>query len=155
MNFGVDVSNNPKILILMGWLFASVSLIWLIIGGLFTVENIMFLPGSLSANGTIISCQFDKSVCSPTISFVTQYGQKVTFMPSSSSSSYREGDTLSVRYHPHSPQDAHIDDWLTNWMPPLLGSGGFLIFLFVGLFTLRRGRMLQAREEGQEVVIQG
>lgn len=141
----------------VGWLFTLSSLIWLAVGGLFTLDTMRFLPGTLSANGTIIHCDYSIVVqhvnsnvhvnnnngqsytCDPTVSFATQSGQRVTITTSSSSSTYHAGDAVSVRYHPNDPQDARIDDFFTMWGGLLIGGFGFLIFLFVGLFALIRG----------------
>jgi hypothetical protein len=131
----------------MGRLCIFVSVFWLVIGGISTIDRLLFLSGTLSTHGTVISCQFNvnDNVCYPTIRFFAQSGQKLNFIASSASTSYHKEDVLPVIYHPATPQDARIDDALTIWLPPLAGCGGFLLSLFTGFYVLRRGRDLQAR----------
>ena len=150
MNNGKDVSDTPKKSMRTNWLVVFISIAVLIVGGFFIVSRIVFLLGTLSADGTIVSCQYDQSddgeTCQPTVSFVAQSGQKITFVEPSSSDSYQKGDTLQVRYHPGTPQDASVDDFWA-WIPFLFGVVLILMSLFFGLALSRQGQFSNWLEE--------
>lgn len=126
---------NP---IATGCLFAFVGTIFAVIGIFMLMDSARFLPGTVSANGTIVACSFTKNTCKPTVSFMTQAGQQITFQSSFSSSSFHEGDVVPVKYHLNTPQDGRIDDWMTQLFPfAFAGLGSF--FVLLGLFIFLRG----------------
>jgi Protein of unknown function (DUF3592) len=136
--------------IMGGCIAALVGIIALAIGFFLLLDTLRFLPGTVSANGTIVSCKMVRdssgsTSCEPTVSFATQAGQPLTFSSSFGSSSYSEGETVTVRYHPTNPQDARIDSWVTRITPLFIGGIGLLFFL-VGLSMILRGIIRRARE---------
>jgi len=124
---------------------------------IFLIATFSFLPGTLTANGTIIHCktelvstQYDQWVatCQPTVRFRTVSGQQITFSsPGYGSSDYEVGNVLPVRYHPTTPQDARLVDLFSMWFPPLLLVGGSLICLIfcLGLFKNARKQPIVKR----------
>jgi hypothetical protein len=111
-------------------------------------DTLRFLPGTVSTTGTIISCEMVPNPknrtdpCYPTVSFQTQAGQQIRFKSSVGSSSYVEGEAVTVKYHPNNPQDARLDPGII-WLF-IIAFGG--LFVLGGLFTYLRGRISRARE---------
>jgi hypothetical protein len=100
-----------------------------------------FLPGTVTAQGTIIHCSSydDNHTCHPTIQFQTESGQSITIGSSESSSSFYEGKTVQVRYHPKTPQDGRMFSLMGTWLLPLACAGmGLLVFLIIPLTLLSR-----------------
>lgn len=126
-------------------------IIFIVLGGIFGLvglfsglSSLLFFPGTVSASGTIVHCnevtdgQGDIS-CQPTIRFQTQAGQTITFV-SSVDSDYKEGDTVTIAYHPAHPQDARISGFLVTWALPVVFGALGLIGLVSGLVFLLRNR---------------
>lgn len=105
-----------------GWLLLLFAIIFGSVGLGMQWNTVIFLPGSLSATGTIIHCDMKTTLSQghpgtepvPVVSFQTQTGQHMVFEASESDSSCFEGDTRNVRYHPNDPQGARLDSntWL-------------------------------------------
>jgi hypothetical protein len=137
-------SGNPIINTFLGILFLVIGGIFALVGLFSGLSSLVFLPGTVSATGTIIHCeevpdgQGDLS-CEPTVRFQTQSGQTVTFV-SSFDSDYHQGDTVTVVYHPAHPQDARITSFGITWAFPAIFGGLGLIGLIAGLVLLRRNR---------------
>ncbi|GCE07422.1 DUF3592 domain-containing protein [Dictyobacter aurantiacus] len=131
---------NP---LLAGIIFFFVGLIFTIVGAAFWFSNQSFMVGTVSTTGQIVSCHYSSSssdaiassgsTCKPTITFTTQAGQKITFTSSISSSSYNPGDNVTVSYHPATPADARVSDFVSLWLLPLIFGGLGIIFLILGL----------------------
>ncbi|MBV9713542.1 MAG: DUF3592 domain-containing protein [Ktedonobacteraceae bacterium] len=132
---------NP---IRVGCTLAFVGLIFLVGGLFFLMDTLKFLPGTLSAQGTITHCTYgtdsegNSNGCSPTVSFKTRSGQSISFFSSTSSSTFHEGDSVPVRYHPNNPQDGRIDAFWVVWLIPVLFCGVGLIMFLSGPFVLLR-----------------
>jgi hypothetical protein len=123
----------------------------LISWGLFCIwDTVSFLPGAVSAQGTVLSCHDRHSrgsrwSCSPRVSFQTASGERREF--TGSRGEWHKGEQETVWYHLKNPSDARLGTWQTG--APLLG--GFLLIiaglLLVGftLFTPLILRILQKR----------
>ncbi|WP_220209804.1 DUF3592 domain-containing protein [Reticulibacter mediterranei] len=141
------VSNNP---ITNGCLLAIFGLVFLGVGYFLLMDTLKFLPGTLSAQGVITNCSYDRdrngssSGCRPTIRFQTQSGQSISVAPSESSSFFHVRDTIAVRYHPETPEDGRTDTFLSTWMLPLICTGVGLITFLVSPFVLLRGIIRRA-----------
>jgi len=115
-------------------LLVGVGIFGLALGGILAWNTLGFLPGTVSTTGTIIACPVTQdNSCAPTVSFWTQAGQHLTFR-GSEPSTYVEGETVPVVYHPTTPQDARIESisWL-GWV--VIGSLSLLLGLY---FYVRR-----------------
>lgn len=133
-------SRNPW---LVGVIFFFIGLIFCSVAAVFWFGNQSFLAGSVSTTGQIVSCSYSSgdadmiaastNSCQPTITFTTRSGQEITFTSSVSSSSYSEGDSITVDYHPEHPADARIGDFISLWLFPLIFGGLGSIFLIIGL----------------------
>jgi Protein of unknown function (DUF3592) len=98
-------------LILMGW------------GGLFIWQTLSFLPGSISAQGTVLSCgqTLKDGSCKLRVSFETSSGERREF----TAYGYQDkGDLVTVWYHPENPNDATLGRW---------PNPGAIIFFIAGL----------------------
>jgi hypothetical protein len=127
-----------------GCIGSLVGLLFLVIGIYLIKDTVEFLPGAITAQGTIIHCSYDEDHnCHPTVKFQTATGQSITIGSSESASSYYEGKTVEVRYHPETPQDGRMFSLLGTWLLPLICAGmGLLVFLILPLTLL--SRMLRA-----------
>jgi hypothetical protein len=114
------------LLVFFGLLFASI--------GLFIELNTqVFLQGAISTNGMIVSCEMDGNECQPTFQFQTRSGRTVTIKDTNSSSSWSQGEIITVDYHPNDPQDAGIDMgslWLWFVIP-----GSCIVLLGLGTYV--------------------
>lgn len=122
-------------------------------GGVLLLWSILtFLPGTVPATGTIVSCvRTGRGSCDPTVSFPLPSGQDLTFQSAYASSSFQVGGTVPVRYHPKTPQDARIVS-LETWVFQLIILGTGLLLLLVGLFHFLRGIVCRPRlREGREL----
>src|SRR5438045_2521464 len=92
-----------------GCIMPLFGLVFLIVGIYLLKDTLNFMPGTVTAQGTITHCSYDESsdnghTCNPTIQFKTQSGQTITIGSSSSSTSFYEGKVVQVRYHVKTPQ---------------------------------------------------
>ncbi len=115
-------------------------LFFLVIGLSLIKDTVAFLPGTITAQGTIIHCSYDDDHnCHPTIRFQTQTGQSITIGSSESASTYYEGKSVEVRYHPETPQDGRMLSLWGTWLLPLVCAGmGLLVFLILPLTLLSK-----------------
>ncbi len=152
MTFRVNIGSDrvgPRFMIIAGYIVSFLGIIFVIVALAILIGTLSFLPGSVSTTGTITHCamvavQVNGSsggeACQPTISFRTQTGQQVTITPSQNSSVYHVGDTLPLRYHPNNPAAAHLDDFASTWLLPLIFGCVTLLCLFLGQICLRIGK---------------
>lgn len=117
-----------------------VGLLMLGVGLLLDIQVVLFRTGTVMTQGTVVSCSYTLlQDCQPTVSFLTEAGQRVTFAASGDYYGLKSGDTLTVRYHPATPQDARADyaeDLL--WLFPLL-PGIIVAVSLVVLYQRRHG----------------
>lgn len=161
-NFTIRYGNrqmSPGLMIVVGYVFTVVSLLMVVFALVSLCMFLFFLPGSATTTGTITHCtmqtieQTDSrghpdgttEVCQPTVRFTTQAGQQITFT-SANGSDYHVGGTLPVRYHPNTPQDARLDDFISTWFLTLLLGGMSVIFLIIGQSVLRVGKKRRKAE---------
>lgn len=101
-------------LILMGW------------GGFDIWDTLSFLPGAISAQGTVLSCsgRLKDGSCKMSVSFQTASGERREF----TTYGWRhKGDQVTVWYHPGNPSDAR-----GGWPNP----GSIIIFIVGLLFVI-------------------
>jgi len=117
-----------------------IGLIFLAVGIYLIKDTWNFLPGTVTAQGTIIHCAYDdQNSCSPTIQFKTASGQSITIGSSISSGSFYVGKMVQIRYHPKTPQDGRMYSFMDTWLLPLAFAGmGLLVFLIIPLTLLSR-----------------
>jgi hypothetical protein len=119
----------------------------ILIGGGFTVKNIIsFLDNSIKTEGNVINIIQSRSsdggnlMYSPEVSFVDAKGQTITFgsNTSSSVSTYKIGEKVSVLYRKDNSQDAKINTFFQIWFGSIMVVflGG--IFFLIGLITIVR-----------------
>ena len=110
---------TPKQARRAGWVFVCVGL-FMIVGSLIWVINtLLFLPGTVSTNGTVIACLPGyQGTCQAIVRYKTRTGQQITFNASKGS---HVGDTVTVVYSPGAPRDARTVDW-SFW---------FVLFTFI------------------------
>lgn len=119
----------------IGCFFTIAGIIVFLIGEFMLINNFLFLPGSISTDGTIISCTMigkHKDTCQPTTRFKTPQGESITFQESYGSSNFSQGDSVTVRYHLNTPHDARIYSLLDTWFLPISLNVLGLIFLWIG-----------------------
>jgi len=129
-----------------------IGLIFLFFGIFLVKDTLQFMPGTVTAQGTITHCSYNdntshtsdapSSSCSPTVSFITKSGQPITINSSYGSSSFYEGQQVQVRYHPNTPQDGRIDTFIGNWLIPLVCIAAGILVLFADLLRLLRLMLL-------------
>lgn len=127
-----------------GCLVPLAGLFFLAAGIFFGRDTLLFLPGTVTAQGTIIACSYDEtdpqsSACSPTVRFLTQSGQTLTIHSPFGSSSFSSGQSVQIRYHPNTPQDGRIDSFESMWAISLSCIGSGLLVLILGSFAILRG----------------
>jgi hypothetical protein len=98
------------------------------------IGTMLFEIGSVTTSGTVLYCASPPTQrCQPAVSFRTESGQQRTFVSRSYHQFMNPGDTVSVRYHPATPQDASEDPLPDLFM--MLGMFG--IFLTCAFMLLR------------------
>lgn len=133
---------NPLVSACLGLVFLVVGLIFASVGISLGLDALRFLPGTVSTSGTIVHCNEvtdsqGSTSCQPTVQFQTQTGQTITFI-SSVGSDYKQGDAVTVAYHPANPYDARISDFGSIWALPIVFGSLGLLGLVSGLFFLVR-----------------
>lgn len=116
-----------------------------LVGSILSLRDILFLPGTATASGTVISCQLEYNnktgnYCHTIIGFDTQSSEHVTFETSMDGST-QAGDRVAVRYQLLKPEDARIDSIL----PDLTFAGFSSGLLVVGLCILVYWQRQRAR----------
>ena len=127
---------NKKVspMALTGIILAFIGALFVVSGTLIAGATLISLSGTVSAQGTILSCTYSGGRCQPTVSFQTLSGQLITLRSSTSSSAFAPEKSVTVRYHPTDPQDAQIDPWIVNGLLSSIFAGIGLVLLLVGLF---------------------
>jgi hypothetical protein len=124
-----------------GALLTLFGLLFAVIGIFIQWNTLMFLPGTVSTTAVILSCGIPPGInasgeeCQPTFQFQTRTGRSMTIKDMGASTSWFEGETVTVAYHPNDPQDARIDAgvfWLF-----LVAFGA--LFVLIGLGACVRG----------------
>lgn len=138
--------------LVIGIVFTSIGVVFAIVGGIFTWNTLRFLPGTVSTQGTIVSCVESNDAegsngCQPIVSFQTSSGQHMTFQSSVNSTAFAQGDAVAVRYHPNDPGNARIDSWWVTWLLPSIFTGIGLLLLLIGLAALLQRRRRKMSEE--------
>jgi hypothetical protein len=122
--------------VLAGKICALIGVIFVVVGVLIAGYTLISLSGTVATQGTILSCNYSKKSCQPTVSFRSSSGQQFTFRSSWDSSLFAPQDTVTVRYHPDNPQDAQVDPWIiVRFIAPIFVGVG-LILILVRLFLL-------------------
>lgn len=117
-----------------GRVLAILGTAFVVVGALLGGYLLLSLSGTVSAQGTVISCALlSRGSCQPTVSFQTQSGQQITIHSSISSSSFAPGGTVPVRYHPDNPQHADVDPGLLFGLLSAIFGGLGLLLGLVGL----------------------
>lgn len=130
--------------------------IFLLFGILFVRDTLSFLPGTLTTSGVITHCDYNNnndtsdaitgsSSCTPTVKFQTKSGQTISFISSESAAWFHQNDTVTVRYHPQTPNDGRIDSFLSTWLIPLIACGVGLLVLLMSPFILLRAIIRRLR----------
>lgn len=115
-----------------------------------TICVTLFQIGSVTTRGTVLYCgPTNTRSCQPMVSFRTQSGQQRTFLSGNGHRFLKPGDTISVRYHPATPQDAFEDPFpLLYVVLAISGSlltGAFLILRYWGIPIPILARLKRAR----------
>ena len=125
---------------LVGCILAFGGAMFIMSGTLIAVFALISLSGTVSAQGTILSCTYRRS-CQPTVSFQTLSGKPITFHSSTTeSSAFAPGKSVTVRYHPTDPQDAQVDPWFVLGPLSSIFAGIGLVLLVVGLLLFLLAR---------------
>ena len=99
-----------------------------------------FLSGAVSTNGTIVSCNDGgQGTHFATIRFTAQKGQQITFQPDNTFNPCHVGEGVVVQYHPNDPQDAQVNDGLTDSAEFFIGIGA--LSLLIALLDLVLGAL--------------
>src|SRR4030067_2203898 len=88
-----------------------------------TGKTILFLKNSEKAKGRIIELvrsDNGKGKHTPVVKFKVPSGEKVSFRTSSSSTSYYEGQEVTVLYDAKFPEDAKIKSFFELWFAPVM-----------------------------------
>jgi hypothetical protein len=131
--------------LIVGPVLIFIGLVFVLVGLLIELNTLIFLQGAISTHGVIVSCEMITSSegstsggttkeCQPKFQFQTRAGRKVTVQDMSSSSSWSQGDIVTVDYHSNDPQDARIEMGLF-----------WLIFVVIGSFFILVGGLIFLR----------
>lgn len=139
-------------------LFVVVGCILLIIAGYMFYSNIHFQRVALLAEGVVTEVRYErvghsKGTYYPVIAFNTEQNKRVVFESSTGSSSYRgtEGKSMDVIYSANAPENAKINDMVSQWVAPIILASigfamtvaGFIAFLIMRVRSRRGVRLLQ------------
>ena len=112
-----------------------------------------FLRTAQKANGKVSGLKKSKSDKTTTYAPIIEFRnpvskERVTFTHSisSSRSSWRIGDPVSVLYDPTNPKEAMIDQKWMNWLLPVLPGLIGALFLLMGLHSWRFGHRMKLLE---------
>lgn len=135
---------------LTGRIFVPLGALFLIIGVAMAGWALLSLQGTVSTQGSIVSCSYADGTCRPLVRFQASNGQNTTFRSSISSSSYVPEGSVTVWYHPNDPLNAQTDPWILAGPLSLTFGGIGLLFLLVGGgLLLWRGDVPSARVVNQ------
>ncbi len=165
---------NPKSKYLKAIILAMAGTALVCLGIYLSLDKIEFLSKSIEVDGIVERLEETgsgtKSTYYPLVTFTDRSGQSFTFLGSigsSSSSSYTEGEHVSVRYLEGKPETAKIASFMQMWLIVAIPFVIAIIFLLVGIGDLvkhahykkmmqelpRRGKLLKLpnRVESKEV----
>lgn len=120
---------------LFGYIFATIGAVMLALAGAVLIYQQTTYSDAIFIDGTVIGQDRLRSKGSaPVVQFRDTDGQYHRFKSSVSSSPprYTVGDPVSVKYPPGEPQNAAIDDFLSNYLFALIFGGIGLIFFSIG-----------------------
>ena len=118
---------------LLGSILAFGGAMFVVMATLIAGYTLISLSGTVSAQGTILSCTYPGRSCQPIVSFHTLSGQQITFRSSTESTAFASGKSVTVRYHPTDPQDAQVDPWIVFGLLSSIFAGIGLAMLVAGL----------------------
>ena len=118
---------------LLGSVLAFGGAVFVVMATLITGYTLISLSGTVSAQGTILSCTYPGRSCQPIVSFHTLSGQQFTFLSSTQSTAFAPGKSVTVRYHPTDPQDAQVEPWIVIGLLSSIFAGIGLVMLVTGL----------------------
>lgn len=139
-------------------LFWGVGCILLILAGYMLYSSMQFQKTALRAEGVVTEVRYERSSDSkgsyhPVIAFNTNQNKRIVFESSTGSSSYRgtEGNSIEVLYAADAPENAEINDSLSQWGAPVIlgvmgivfASIGCIPFLIMRVRSRRSARLLQ------------
>ena len=124
---------------LTGGILGFVGAMFVVAALLIVMWTLLSLPGTVSAQGTILSCTYSGRGCHPTVSFYTRSGERITFSSSASSSTFAPEKPVTVRYHPDNPRDAQIDPWPVSELLSSIFAGIGLLMLIIGVLLFLLG----------------
>jgi len=119
----------------------------ILVGDFFvTTGTIYFLRSSVETDGSVINIIHSRSsdsvnaMYTPEVSFTDASGQTITFTSniSSSSSSYKIGDKVSVLYDKNNSRSARINTFFQLWFATIIMSVVGVIFFIIGLFIITK-----------------
>ena len=109
-----------------------------------TTGTVSFLNSSTKTDGSIVNIVQSRSsdsgnyMYAPEVSFIDASGQTITFTSgvSSSYSSYKVGDKVSVLYDKNNSRIARINTFFQLWFATIVMSVVGVIFFLIGLFII-------------------
>ena len=133
-------------------LFFCVGCILLILAGYMLYSSMQFQKTALRAEGVVTEVRYERSSDSkgsyhPVVAFNTNQNKRIVFESSTGSSSYRgtEGNSIEVLYAADAPENAEINDALSQWIAPIILGGMGIVFAGIGFvpFLIMRVRSRQ------------
>lgn len=136
------------------WIFTLVGVLLLSMAGYIGYSAYSLEGEGVKTTGTIIALNGTH----PVVRFVTGEGERVTFESSLGSSSYTKqlGQDIDIVYRPDAPQQAEIDDFISQYLVSIIPGIIGLIFTLTGLipaFIIRyRGKKkIRLLQQGRPV----
>lgn len=141
-------------------LFWGVGCILLILAGYMLYSSMQFQKTALRAEGVVTEVRYERSSDSkgsyhPVIAFNTNQNKRIVFESSTGSSSYRgtEGNSIEVLYAADAPENAEINDSLSQWGAPVILGGMGIVFASIGcipflIMRVRSRRSARLLQEG-------
>ena len=141
-------------------LFWGVGCILLILAGYMLYSSMQFQKTALRAEGVVTEVRYERSSDSkgsyhPVIAFNTNQNKRIVFESSTGSSSYRgtEGNSIEVLYAADAPENAEINDSLSQWGVPVILGGMGIVFASIGcipflIMRVRSRRSARLLQEG-------
>ena len=147
-------------------LFWGVGCILLILAGYMLYSSMQFQKTALRAEGVVTEVRYERSSDSkgsyhPVIAFNTNQNKRIVFESSTGSSSYRgtEGNSIEVLYAADAPENAEINDSLSQWGAPVILGGMGIVFASIGcipflIMRVRSRRSARLLQEGVPIEAQ-
>jgi hypothetical protein len=143
---------------LVAWIFATVGLVLLGIGGGFAWRTQRFLDSAVRADGVVVELASTGRSYAPVVEFTNADGQPLRFRSGLSRNppGYDVGEHVVVLYPPQAPERARIDTWFELWFVAMLLAGLGAIFGGIGgvmLAVQRRAARIAAelRRTGRRI----